>query len=483
MVSDPRLDELAVAYLTGEISAADLIDLELRLKADPSARERLAELSEQEMALRQIFLQQENQRQLPPDSRILPVAETRRGGTSGVMRARRSRAVRSQRVRRKSGTFWVPLTLAASFLLFLLLFFMGRQTGERPHVAQVPEDPPSPTPVPQPKSNTPKTGVRTAQVKPVGSVVFVAPDSGHATGMSVRRVEGDREQRLPLVEGMPVLAGDRIETGPRDSGVAERRPVRAAVTFSSGATLDLADETRLEAISDAEIKVDSGLFYADTLAELPASRLTVRTPGLQVQSRLVCMDVLVAPERTAVAVESGRAEVRNDQGSVTVGSKTMSIALKGRAPSLPVAIYASQMWRGRKGPIPSAPVRGELAVLSFTLIDADRDVPIAEFDPMPTGEVVLNLAELPTRNLNIRANTVPADGISVRFDLNNKIKYKLEQYAPYAFNGDSRDAPGDYIPWTPKPGTYDITATPFPDHTAMKKPGKSLRIKVKIVDR
>ena len=78
---------------------------------------------------------------------------------------------------------------------------------------------------------------------------------------------------------------------------------------------------------------------------------------------------------------------------------------------------------------------------------------------------------------------MPADGISVRFDLNNEIKYKLEQYAPYAFNGDARDAPGDYIPWTPEPGTYVITATPYPDFSGKKAPGKALQIKVTIVDR
>jgi hypothetical protein len=47
------------------------------------------------------------------------------------------------------------------------------------------------------------------------------------------------------------------------------------------------------------------------------------------------------------------------------------------------------------------------AVVSFTLINADTDQPIATFDPLISG-VTLNLATLPTRNLNIRANTSPS---------------------------------------------------------------------------
>jgi hypothetical protein len=44
------------------------------------------------------------------------------------------------------------------------------------------------------------------------------------------------------------------------------------------------------------------------------------------------------------------------------------------------------------------------AIKSLTLIDADTDQPIPEFDPIPNNAKI-NLAKLPTRKLNIRANT------------------------------------------------------------------------------
>src|SRR5690606_5989318 len=55
------------------------------------------------------------------------------------------------------------------------------------------------------------------------------------------------------------------------------------------------------------------------------------------------------------------------------------------------------------------------AVLSFTLINAGTDQPIAAFDPIPDG-ATLSLSTLPS-NLNIRANTSPVTVGSVVFNM------------------------------------------------------------------
>src|SRR5215813_8310444 len=57
---------------------------------------------------------------------------------------------------------------------------------------------------------------------------------------------------------------------------------------------------------------------------------------------------------------------------------------------------------------------GAQAVNSLTLINADTDMPVAGFDPIPNGATI-DLSALPTVNLNIRANTTPASTGSVRF--------------------------------------------------------------------
>src|SRR5689334_7924535 len=55
-------------------------------------------------------------------------------------------------------------------------------------------------------------------------------------------------------------------------------------------------------------------------------------------------------------------------------------------------------------------------VVSFTLINADNDQPIQTI----TNGATLNLATLPTKNLNIRANTEPAVVGSMVFALTGK---------------------------------------------------------------
>ena len=95
-------------------------------------------------------------------------------------------------------------------------------------------------------------------------------------------------------------------------------------------------------------------------------------------------------------------------------------------------------------------------VTSFTLIDADADVPIPGHDPL-LDSAVLDLTALPTRNLNVRADLSGAAG-SVVFDLDGVSDYRTENVGPYALEGDNA---GDYNPWTPAVGVHDLTASPY----------------------
>jgi glucose/arabinose dehydrogenase len=97
------------------------------------------------------------------------------------------------------------------------------------------------------------------------------------------------------------------------------------------------------------------------------------------------------------------------------------------------------------------------SVTSFTLINADTDQPISGYDPISSG-ANLNLAVLPTRNLNIRANTSPSAVGSVRFGLDGNPAYATDNTAPYALAGDNG---ADYIAWTPAVGSHSLTATPY----------------------
>ncbi len=96
-------------------------------------------------------------------------------------------------------------------------------------------------------------------------------------------------------------------------------------------------------------------------------------------------------------------------------------------------------------------------VTSLTLIDAVTDQPIAGYDPMPAN-AVLDLAALPSRQVNLRANLGGSVG-SVRFTWSGaESGATTESSAPYALKGDSA---GDYHAWTPTMGSYQLTATPY----------------------
>ncbi|MHC4504193.1 MAG: hypothetical protein ACYTFI_12875 [Planctomycetota bacterium] len=126
---------------------------------------------------------------------------------------------------------------------------------------------------------------------------------------------------------------------------------------------------------------------------------------------------------------------------------------------------------------PASATASGFAVESFTLMNADTDRPIADFDPIPDG-ATLDLAKLPTRKLNIRADTDPAKVGSVAFRLNGKEKLK-EDIGPYALAGD---IDGDYRPWTPRQRTHTLTATPYPAARARGKAGKECTITFTVID-
>ena len=113
---------------------------------------------------------------------------------------------------------------------------------------------------------------------------------------------------------------------------------------------------------------------------------------------------------------------------------------------------------------------------SFTLVDADADVDIQAL----TNGAVLNLATLPTRNLNIRANANPTTTGSVVFALSGaQVQNQTESVVPYALFSDSG---GNYNPWTPPVGSYTLLATPYSGSGGTGTPGAALSINFSVTD-
>lgn len=106
-------------------------------------------------------------------------------------------------------------------------------------------------------------------------------------------------------------------------------------------------------------------------------------------------------------------------------------------------------------------------VTGLTLIDAATDQAIG---PLNDG-VVVDLSQT-ARGVNIRADVAGQVG-SVRFGLNDNQNAKVESSVPFSLRGDNQ---GDYSEWIPNPGTYTITATPYPQSGARGTPGMPLTV-------
>ncbi|PSR54646.1 hypothetical protein AHMF7605_14580 [Adhaeribacter arboris] len=113
-------------------------------------------------------------------------------------------------------------------------------------------------------------------------------------------------------------------------------------------------------------------------------------------------------------------------------------------------------------------------VTSFTLIDADTEKDIQTI----ANGAVLKLSSLPTKNLNIRANTSPATVGSVVFNLSGaQVQNQTQTEKPYALFGD---ASGDYYPWVPTNGSYTLKCTPYSGGGGSGSAGAALTVSFKV---
>lgn len=116
------------------------------------------------------------------------------------------------------------------------------------------------------------------------------------------------------------------------------------------------------------------------------------------------------------------------------------------------------------------------AVTSFTLINADT---AQDIQTLSNG-ATLNLATLPTKHLNIRANTNPNPVGSVVFALSGAQTHsQTESTSPYALFGDSGTS---YTAWTPSVGSYTLKATPYSSSGGTGTSGTSLQISFTVTD-
>ncbi|MGY3089346.1 hypothetical protein ACVWYF_002386 [Hymenobacter sp. UYAg731] len=116
------------------------------------------------------------------------------------------------------------------------------------------------------------------------------------------------------------------------------------------------------------------------------------------------------------------------------------------------------------------------SITGFTLVNADTDLDLFALTP----GMVLDLATLPTRNLNIRADTdLPLPGSVVMNLTGAQTRNETQDFAPYALFSDFQ---GDYFPWSPPVGSYSLLATPFADPGGAGAGGAPLTLSFTVVN-
>ncbi len=368
---------------------------------------------------------------------------------------------------------WIIAGAAAAVLVIALVALQSRPAnGHRPpeRLVQQPvppePEPPPPRPPEQPKAPLPKPPPEPPRENPPPPPPAPPPaprEPGKPpppkpTVAAVARLENARGVQVngaPARPGQDLLAGQPVETGPDGA---------AALVLGDGTRIELLAATRVSV--DGRIVLAAGRLSADVTPRPAGPPLVFETP--HAEATVLGTKLLLAAEgadtRLEVAEGRVRIERRDDRAAVVVAADRVAVVSKG------VPLEA----------------RPRAAVVSFTLINADTNLPVPGFDPIKDG-AALNLSRLPTRRLNIRANTSGTVGC-VQFGFDGNVAINTEREAPYglATSGEKGDP---FSAWTPAAGAHTLTATPWSGPPAPQKrggtglPGRALTIRFTVVER
>ena len=212
------------------------------------------------------------------------------------------------------------------------------------------------------------------------------------------------------------------------------------------------------------------------LAELPAGKLNVRanTDNKGVASVRFRLDgANVNTESSKPYALFGDTGSDYNDGTFALGNHTLRGTPFSRAGGRGSAGTSKTVrFKVVNNPTPPPPP----ALSRFLLIDADTDLPIGE---LSDGDEI-NLAELPTRNINVKAEFAGGGVGSVRFGLDAASNFRVENADPFALFGDQ--AGGNYRPGTFSVGGHTLRARAFSRDDAQGAAGPQAEISFTVVD-
>ncbi len=461
MNAHTRLDALLIAWRDGTLSPEDAEELKALLR-DPVSRRQLVEHFHTSAAVAESFSEERADRQEDETAAVLQALEAQ--PTAAPMPAARPSSRR--KLRKNAG---------------------GRVNGASP-----------PHGLPR-RARKAKDSVRIhwPWVAAAACVVLVAgahylnvrtASQFQQNVMARLRVASDgvdvfrRGERLPAHPGMDIVTGDEIDV-PTDA--------EAILLYADDSTfVRLLAGTRGKVWQEEgakRIRLDRGEVRCEA-APQERGAMELIAPFASAEVLGTRFTFSAQPRRTRLAVEQGRVRFTraSDGRSVIVHGGEFATAGPGTGPLLAQALpgraaqkedeAAAEADPAEEAPDtlrPSEPQTPALAVVDFTLVDADTGRPIPGFDPIPEGATI-DFAALPTQRINIRANTRPNEVGSVSFRMMRAGEVvsvpgsseQMENYEPYMLCGDSKKhhgpGPTEYDAWEPRPapGSYRLEARP-----------------------
>ncbi len=261
------------------------------------------------------------------------------------------------------------------------------------------------------------------------------PSIGHVADASADAFLERGDSATRALPSNPLRVGDTLRSSSHPvefviDGVAQ-------VRMEPHSVLALEDERR--------IVLRQGEVTAEVLPQPPRRPLVIEAPNARAEVLGTRLKLSAAADATRLEVRAGCVKLirEGDGAEVVVREKEFSVV----EDDVDLSVH----------PVP--PTGEEIPeVTGFSLITLDSPrSPIPGYEDLRDGAVI-DLSELPTRRVNLRANTWPANVGSLRFSTDERENLNTELVAPYTI------VPGNGIKgrvWNPVLGRHTVTATPF----------------------
>ena len=250
-----------------------------------------------------------------------------------------------------------------------------------------------------------------------------------------------------------IAAGDRLQAGDR-LHIAGTATLRFAAT---DATVEI--RKAIITVRADGLRLEQGEARATVTRQPPDRHFRIGTPHAVVTVTGTHFTVDVTSARTAVAVQEGVVEVSSASGTRRFRDGE------------------SASWSQAMMPTATPPT-----IIGIALLDADRDRPVAEWDPL-IDDAVIDLARLPSPRAGLRIDT--ADGVrAVRTTVAGPSVGRplspVEQVPPFTYPGNRKgDIDGG---WKLVPGTYVISVQAFADSEGRQPLGRPWAIRFTVID-